>query len=521
MMKRIISFIVCLTTLLASIPIPCNAEQTSQTNPSDAYTLSDAVSDEDLDLASIIVVAPKNVNDVLAQYKFSTPNGFGFAAERGNNLADLIKGKNTKVVGDNNVQNGPDRMIINRDGITIFIQDKYYADAKSSIEACFDNGTFRYIDGDGNPMLIEVPSDQYTDAVELMETKIQEGKIPNVTDPEDANTLVKKGALSYKQAKNLAKAGTVESLKYDATNGVISAGCAFGISTVINYTVCRINGEDRELALKNAALDGLKTGGLAFCSSVIAGQLSKTGLMKAFQPSSEALVRALGDGFAKVLIKSTGETVVEASAEATTQTITSTAAKVLRANALVAVVTTVVFTTPDAIDMFRGRISKTQFIKNFAVTAVSVVAGTAGGIGGGALGNLIVPGVGTVPGTIIGGLVGGVAGGLAADLIADYITDDDAEVMYGIIQDEFAQLCDDYVINEAEAENIVNRFNDSLDEDMFKDMYQSNDRPKFAEDILTPLFDEEVYKREIIQMPSDEEMRYELIEQLDGVVFIH
>ena len=522
MFKKIIAFVCSLLLLASSTSMQCFAEQTTQTSSVKLATDYVNTDDDIVDLSSIVVIAPKNVNDVLAQYKFTNPNGHGFAAERGNNLADMIKGKNTRVVGDNNVKNGPDRMIINRDGTTVFIQDKYYADAKSSINACFDEtGTFRYVDGDGNPMLIEVPSDQYTEAVECMKTKIQEGKIPGVTDPEEANTLVKKGALSYEQAKNLAKSGTVESLKYDAANGVISAGCAFGISTIINYTVCRINGEEREDAIKEAALDGFKTGGLAFCSTVIAGQLSKTGLMKVFEPSSEALVKALGDDFAKALIKSTGETVVEAGTEASAQTLTRTAAKVLRSNALVAVVTTVVFTTPDAIDMFRGRISKKQFVKNFAVTAVTVVIGTVGGVGGGALGNLIVPGVGTIPGSIVGSLAAGLAGGWAADKIADYITEDDADEMYEIIQDEFVRLCDDYIINETEAENIVTAFSDKLDEDMFKDMYQSEDRSQFAKDTLTPLFEEEVNKREPIQEPSEEEMREALLAQLDGVIFIH
>lgn len=522
MMKGIIAFIVCLTTLTSSTPINSFAEQTSSSNSTIQQDTEDSISDDILDLSSIIAVAPQNVNHVLAQYKFTTNNGHGFAAERGNNLADLIKGKNTIVVGDNNVKDGADRLIINRDGTTIHIQDKYYADAKTSINACFDEkGVFRYVDGDGNPMLIEVPSDQYAEAVELMKDKIKEGKISGVTDPEEANTLVKKGALSYKQAKNLAKAGTIESLKYDATNGVVSAGYAFGISAVINYTVCRINGEERDVAIKNAALDGLKTGGLVFCSTVIAGQLSKTGLMKAFIPSSEALIKALGNNFAKAMIHSTGEIVVEVGVGTTPQTLTRRAAKVLRANALVTVVTTVVFTTPDAIDMFKGRISKKQFIKNFAVTAVTVVLGTAGGVGGAALGNLIVPGVGTVPGSIFGGLFAGAIGGWAADKISDYITDDDAEEMYDIIQDTFAQLCDDYVINEIEAENIINAFNESLDEDMFKDMYQSDNRTQFAEDTLTPLFEEEINKRETIKVPTEEEMRYELLTQLDDVVFIH
>lgn len=56
---------------------------------------------------------------------------------------------------------------------------------------------------------------------------------------------------------------------------------------------------------------------------------------------------------------------------------------------------------------------------------------------------------------------------------------------------------------------------------MFKDMYQSDNRTQFAEDTLTSLFEEEINKRETIKVPTEEEMRYELLTQLDDVVFIH
>lgn len=413
-------------------------------------------------------------------------------------------------------------MILGRDGTEIWIQDKYYSNAKAGIEACFDeSGLFRYVDGDGNPMQIEVPKEQYKKSVKLMEEKITEGKIPGITDVEEAETLVKKGALTYKQAVNLSKAGTIESLEYDAANGTVTAACSLGISALLNYSVCRFNGNTKEEAIKQAAEEGLKTGGLVFCSSVIAGQLSKTGIMNVFKPSSEALTKALGKDFSEALIKATGENVVSVSGEATTQTITKNAAKVLRSQALTSAVTAVVFSVPDAIDLFNGKISKTQFIKNFSVTATSIVSGAAGGIGGGAVGSAISPGVGTAIGSAFGSLVGGVVGGVAADKVADYIADDDAESMYAIIQDSFAQKCEDYLVTEKEARQIANEFGAMLDDDMYKNMYQSSDRERFADGILLPLFKEKVKKRKTIEEPTEEEMRNNLKAELKGVVFIH
>ena len=52
-------------------------------------------------------------------------------------------------------------------------------------------------------------------------------------------------------------------------------------------------------------------------------------------------------------------------------------------------------------------------------------------------------------------------------------------------------------------------------------MYQSEDRSKFADDLLDPLFEKEVKKRPKVEMPTEEEMRASLLEELDGVVFLH
>jgi len=97
------------------------------------------------------LVANKSALQTLqAEKKFSSKTGHGFAAERGNNLIDVYHGKNATVVGDDNIKNGADRLIINRDGSKIWIQDKYYQTAGESINACFDDNTgmFRYYDAD-------------------------------------------------------------------------------------------------------------------------------------------------------------------------------------------------------------------------------------------------------------------------------------------------------------------------------------------------------------------------------------
>lgn len=48
------------------------------------------------------------------------------------------------IIGNDNVLNGADRSIINRDGTKVLIQDKYYSTANNSVNAAFDSETGMY-----------------------------------------------------------------------------------------------------------------------------------------------------------------------------------------------------------------------------------------------------------------------------------------------------------------------------------------------------------------------------------------
>ncbi len=478
-----------------------------------------------IDSTSGIATNSKSIEEIIGQYKFRARQGHGFAAERGNDLIDKIKGKNTVIVGDNNVANGADRMIINRDGSTLLIQTKYHATASSSINDCFDDvtGLFRYLDGDGNPMQIEVPKDQYEQVVNLMRAKIEAKKVPGITDPNEAENLVRKGNITYKAAQNLAKAGTIESLTYDAATGVVSSTCAAGISVVLNYAACRLNGYDRDKAVKLAAEEGLYTGVLIFGTHIVASQLSKTALKDAFKTSSEELVKACGKNFAEAIVNSMGKSAAKAGTEAAAKGSVEAAAKALRIEGIFSVVALVFFTIPDALDLFSGKISRTQFVKNFAVTAASIAGGVAGGAGGAVIGELIVPGAGAAVGKVVGTFVGGFAAGIVTDIVADSIVDDDATAMYDYIQTGFAQKCEDYLISEKEAENIVNELANKLDDKLFKEMYKCDEsrRIQFVDDLLEPLFEQEVAKRQPLPELTEEELRFQLKQKLSGVALIH
>lgn len=522
--KRIISLLLCFALLLGMFPIQAFAVEAEKETVSSADTQPtlDSTLEESNTLGELGGYLAGNAlgsAKLYADRKFTWPKGFGFAAENGNNIADRLKGLDASVIGDNNAKNGPDRRIVNRNGTVTWIQTKYYETAVGSVEAAFDGKNYRYI-VDGKPMQLEVPADQYDDAVRLMQERISNGQLKNcgITDPDEAANIVRKGHLTYEQTKNIAKAGNVDSLKYDARNGIVSTSCAAGITFVIDYACCRINGLGAEAALKNAVFNGIKTGGVVFATYVISSQLAKAGLAgslsKALIPTVEAITKAFGDDVCNVIMQRIG---VQVAGKATANQVANAISREL----IIDGVLVVVLTSLDVADLFRGKISKEEVLKNLTVTIIGIATGTAGGYGGAVLGSLIAPGAGTAVGAILGSVAaGGLSVWAAEALIAPYY-ESDAEEMLNIISEEFTILCSDYLIVEDEADRLVDALKDELVGDVLKDMYASEDRHQFARSLIEPLFVSEAEKRDRIVIPTEEEIRYGMKTELKGIVFIH
>lgn len=362
-------------------------------------------------------------------------------------------------------------------------------------------------------MQIEVPSDKYDAAVEAMQEKIKNGSVPGISDPEEAKNIVRKGHFTYEQAKNIAKAGTVESLTYDAVNGVIIASTAFGVTAVITLATNLWNGEDFNKSLKMATYSGLKVGGATFVTTIVASQLSKAGLNSALVGSSEVIVRFMGPKASAVLInafRSGGRSIYGSAAM-------KSAAKLLRGNAITAGVTVIVLSSFDVANIFRGRISGKQMFKNLVNTATTVAGGTGGWLGGAAIGSTILPGVGTFVGGLIGAVaVGGVAG-KATDAVLGNFIEEDAEEMVKIIQEEFEKLANEYLLNQKEVEKSVDKLSDILDGILLKDMFASSDRRVYAREMLIPIVERETKKRKHVIALTDAQMMMGLREVLEEI----
>ena len=455
----------------------------------------------------------QTTNRVAGEERFHAAQGHGFAAEQANDQYDKWHGRKGKVVGNDNAKNGPDRVVFERDGSPTFIQDKYYADGKKCIDACFDDGGFRYMTAKGDPMVIEVPSDKYDAAVEAMRVRISNGEVSGVSDPNAAEQIVRPGHYTYQQAKNIAKAGNIDSLKFDAKNGAVVSLSAFGVTATIAFATSIWAGEDFSTSLKTAAYEGLKAGGLAFVASVAASQLSRTGLNSLMVDGTVAFTKMLSPKAYSAIANAfrSGNPIHGAAAIQST-------AKLIRGNVIVSAITFAAISGYNTVDMFRGRISGKQLFKNMASSGAGIAGGAGGMIGGAALGSMIVPGVGTVVGGIIGSFAAGGAAGLAVDAAVGLFVEDDAVEMTSILEKRFGLLAEEHLLNKDEAEKAVDMLASAIDGGTLKKMHASKDREAFADGIIEPIIEAVELRRDKLALPSAEDLAQEVKAILEDAV---
>lgn len=328
----------------------------------------------------------------------------GFAAEDGNALIFHWRGHKVSIVGKDNAKNGADLRI---DGVEY--QLKYYESARESVNSSFGkDGFYRY-----NGKKLMVPSDQYDEAVQVMRQKIAEGKVPGVTDPDAAKSIVTKGELSFAEAKNLCKALTEESLSFDVKVQLPVAAIIGGMAAINSFWQAKSRGVSTDAALKDAGFEFFVAGGKVVASGVIAHQFLRTAFGRNI---AAALTHALRPGVQSTAQTAAGRWLVNNVAKGVTKSsLTGAAArnvatKALRGNIITSTAVFVVDSIPDTYRLCTGKMSLGEFGKSRTVGAAGVAGGSAGYFAGMAVGTAICPGVGT----IIGGVVGSIGAGLAS-----------------------------------------------------------------------------------------------------------
>ena len=345
--------------------------------------------------------------------KYHTMQGHGFAAEDANALHDTLRGKSVNKVGTDNAPDGADRIV---NGVSI--QVKYCKTPEDTYRAFFDSkdGTLRYGD-----MTWEVPKGQGDAVKAKLREDIRQGKIhtkdgTTITDPNMADEMVREGNVTYEQAKNIAKAGNIDSIKFDAKTQAVTCGLTCGMSFLLTYVNSVRSGKTHKEALKEASSQAAKSGATAMVIGVGTQQLLRTAVGRSMVTSATHASRTVVNVACKTQL---GKQVVEKTASTLVgkqivgQTAKNVLAKGMRTNMVTGGVMLAAQTIPDAIKVCRGKMSCGQFCENTASNAAGLGGGYAGATAGAAIGTVFCPGLGTAIGGIIGGIGGGVAGSSA------------------------------------------------------------------------------------------------------------
>lgn len=198
--------------------------------------------------------------------------------------------------------------------------------------------------------------------------------------------------------------------------------------------------------------------------------------------------------------------------------------KLLRGNIVAGVVTTLVISSVDFVRMFQGEVSATQLFKSFTSTASGVAGGTGGwiaGAAGGAVVGSVIPIVGTTAGGIIGGLVGSFSGGTVASktvsAVLDQFIEDDAKRMLSIIEKIFGELAFDYLLNTEEANQVIDEFKAKNIPKILRKLHASSNKEEFARNELEPIIVKMVEIRQIVVLPTDEQLIHKLGQVIEEI----
>lgn len=464
---------------------------------------------KNLSNASSVAATTLGVSEIWAENYKALSNldtGHGFMAENANHRADIWAGRKAKLVGGDNATNGADRIV---DGMEI--QTKYCKTAVRSVNAGFDNkgdGSYKYFGEDGKPMQLEVPKDQYDKAVQLMEQKIKDGKVNGVSDPNEAKNLIRKGNYTYEEVKNMTKFCTKDSLKYDARNGAITAVIAFGITFVINASLCYYRERDIKKALKESLVIGVKTGGKAFAIYMIGAQAQKIPAVNNFLNqviNFDFAKNAAGKALGKAFVKQSGVSVNTAANSA------------LRGTIVTAAATMAVTSSIEIVQVVRGQISGMQCVKNISVNAGGIAGGAAGALAGAAALSFI-PGVGTLVGGLAGGLIGGMGGSAAIKKLMDNFIEDDLAKKQRIFFEHIITLSILFKLSKEESRRFSAIVNDIVqeDKDFFGKKFLVKSMLPYANSILKPVVVAIVSNR--ISLPPSAFEKEEIIDVVAEVI---
>ncbi|WP_150126502.1 hypothetical protein [Burkholderia cenocepacia] len=195
---------------------------------------------------------------------------------------------------------------------------------------------------------------------------------------------------------------------------------------------------------------------------------------------------------------------------------TNYVSRLFRSNVITGVVTTVVITAPD---IYRAAIHRNvswkQVGKNLVVNGVGVAGGTAGWMGGAALGaaagTCVLPGVGTAIGAGAGGLIGSMGIGAGSAYLAkkamDYVVEDDTEALVKVLEAVLPELADEFLMTQAEFDRLLEQVGTECTVPFFREMFAHEERELFVRVNFEPNCEAIIRQRETIVPPTEEQVQ--------------
>ena len=360
-------------------------------------------------------------------------------------------------------------------------------------------------------MKVEVPADQYSQAIEYMKTRIQDGQVPGTSDPNAAYDIIRKGKLTYNQALNLAKAGTIESITFDVYTGAVNCLSVFGISAVVSFAQTYWVTKDYKKAARSAIFTGIQVYGMAFAGGIIASQLSRTGLVSALNPLATEISKSISPQMAQEIINAfrtlAGKKAIYGAAAQ------KSFAKFLGSTAIAQGVMFIVFSVPDTFKVVNGKISGSQYWKNmtslFASFTGSIVATTAAGK---VIGKMLGEKVNKKVGAAIGmgaGVIGAAVCRTVVKGIGDLFHEDDAVITARLFNGVLLNQFIDNMLTSEEQDSVIKALDN--DEKQLRQLQQNLRKSETQEaDIikyLEPKIESVIKGRNCINNDAEQEMK--------------
>lgn len=145
------------------------------------------------------------------------------------------------------------------------IKSKYNSTGERCVNACLNYGEVRYKNDDDSPVCIEIPSDKYEEAISDFIDRVKEGNTSEALEPRD---ILRRGAFTYNQVKNIANEGKIKGLEFYDIDGSVESLHILGVSGSIEYALAIWNSESRENAILKGIVRAIKVFGEEFIQAI-------------------------------------------------------------------------------------------------------------------------------------------------------------------------------------------------------------------------------------------------------------